>query len=216
MRLPLVPEELSREAVLERARSTMQVAGALATTARGAAPAVLKELPHLVGTVAGTAWGVGSALVRKAMPGEAFSPPMGEHQVADVEAQRDATLPPPAQARPEPEPVAQEAAEVGAPGAAAALVEKAALQVADADDFVSGATMTHDELPLPDFDHLTIGSLRNRIRPLDVVQLIQLREWERNHANRLPVITALENRIAKLQSDDADSGAPKLVPTSQS
>jgi hypothetical protein len=74
--------------------------------------------------------------------------------------------------------------------------------------------LTHDELPLPDFDHLTIGSLRNKIRPLSVTELVQLREWERAHADRLPVITALENRIAKLQADSADSGQPKLVDAS--
>jgi hypothetical protein len=214
MRLPLVPEELSRDAV-KRARSTVQVAGALASTARVAAPALLKEMPHLVGTVAGTAWGAGSALVRRVMPGESHAPAIGEHQVSDVEQERDDVLPP-TEATTSPVPQAEPSAaavEVGAPGAAAESVEKAALQAAGSADFVSGAVLTHDELPLPDFDHLTIGALRNKIRSLDVIQLVQLREWERAHADRLPVITALENRIAKLQADNADSGKPQLTTT---
>jgi hypothetical protein len=219
MRLPLVPEELSRDAV-KRARSTVQVAGALASTARVAAPTLLKEVPHLVGTVAGTAWGAGSALVRRVIPGESHAPTIGEHQVSDVEQERDAALPPAQTTTTPPAHVATPAAapepsvaavEVGAPGAAADSVEKAALAAAGSADFISGAVLNHDELPLPDFDHLTIGALRNKIRSLDVVQLVQLREWERAHADRLPVITALENRIAKLQADNADSGKPQLT-----
>ena len=215
MRLPHVPapkDVLSREAVMGKARTGVQLASALASTARGAAPALLKEVPHLVGTVAGNAWGAGTTLLRHVLPGEASVPELGRHQAADVEEQRDEALPPPvAERAPAATPVSDEAAEVGAPGAAAEAVDKAARQAASSDDFVSGAVLTHDELPLADFDHLTIGALRNKIRPLDVVQLIQLREWERAHADRLPVITALENRIAKLQAETADSGKPVSV-----
>jgi hypothetical protein len=157
--------------------------------------------------------------VHKALPGDRFSPSMAEHQGSDVETERDAGLPPAAEATPAPTPQhtepSEDAAGVGAPGSAASAVDKAALQVAATDSFTSGALLSHDELPLPDFDHLTIGALRNKIRALDVVQLIQLREWERTHADRLPVVTALENRIAKLQSDSADSGKPgTTAPTS--
>ena len=75
------------------------------------------------------------------------------------------------------------------------LPEDVAQQVEDA---TPGATLTHDQLPLEDYDHLTLGSLRARLSKLDAVTLVQLRDYERAHANRLPVLTMLENRIAKL------------------
>ena len=60
---------------------------------------------------------------------------------------------------------------------------------------------THDNLPLPDYDHLTLGSLRGRMRSLDLPQLVAVREYEKAHADRLPIVTMLDNRIAKLASD---------------
>jgi len=54
------------------------------------------------------------------------------------------------------------------------------------------------ELPIPDFDNISLGSLRARLRSLSVEDLVLLREWEQAHANRLPVLTTLANRIAKL------------------
>jgi len=60
------------------------------------------------------------------------------------------------------------------------------------------APETRGELPIPDFDNISLGSLRARLKPLSVEQLVVLREWEQAHGNRLPVITTLDNRIAKL------------------
>jgi len=72
-------------------------------------------------------------------------------------------------------------------------------EVVDAiDEATPGATLSHDELPLDDYDHLTIGSLRARLPRLDAVALVQLLDYERAHAHRLPVLTMLENRIAKI------------------
>jgi len=59
----------------------------------------------------------------------------------------------------------------------------------------------HDELPLPDYDHMTLGSLRGRMRSLSVDQLVQVRAYEKAHADRLPIVTMLDNRIAKLATD---------------
>jgi hypothetical protein len=67
-----------------------------------------------------------------------------------------------------------------------------------------GALLDHGDLPLADFDHLTVPQLRSRIRPLDLAALAQLRDYERAHADRLPVITVLENRMTAL----ADAGTP--------
>ena len=66
-----------------------------------------------------------------------------------------------------------------------------------------GAVLSHDELPLEDYDHLTLGALRSRLRRLDPVALVQLRDYERAHGDRLPVITMLDNRIAKLAAEAA-------------
>jgi hypothetical protein len=62
-----------------------------------------------------------------------------------------------------------------------------------------GATLAHDALPLDDYDHLTLGSLRARLPRLDAVALAQLLDYERVHANRLPVLTLLQNRLAKIR-----------------
>lgn len=75
------------------------------------------------------------------------------------------------------------------------LSDEVAIQV---DEAQPGATLNHDQLPLADYDHLTLGSLRARLSKLDTVALVQIRDYERAHANRLPVITMLENRIAKV------------------
>ncbi|MGI8535454.1 MAG: hypothetical protein ACR2K2_02970 [Mycobacteriales bacterium] len=66
---------------------------------------------------------------------------------------------------------------------------------------LGGEVPTHDNLPLPDYDHLTLGSLRGRMRSLDLPQLVAVREYEKAHADRLPIVTMLDNRIAKLASD---------------
>jgi hypothetical protein len=77
------------------------------------------------------------------------------------------------------------------------------------------AVVAHDDLPLPDYDHMTLGSLRGRLRALTVEQLVQVRTYEKAHADRLPVVTMLDNRIAKLASDsnsEEPSGAPSDRP----
>jgi hypothetical protein len=82
-----------------------------------------------------------------------------------------------------------------------------------------GAVLEHGDLPLADYDHMTLGSLRGRLRSLTVEQLVQLRDYERAHADRLPVVTMLDNRIAKLATDPSatptgktDSAVPELQP----
>jgi hypothetical protein len=82
---------------------------------------------------------------------------------------------------------------------------------------VGGPVLEHGDLPLPDYDHMTLGSLRGRMRSLDLPQLIQVRDYEKAHADRLPIVTMLDNRIAKLANDPtaplsgsspADAGDP--------
>ncbi len=64
-----------------------------------------------------------------------------------------------------------------------------------------GDVLDHDDLPLPDYDHMTLGSLRGRLRSLSLTQLGQVRAYEKAHADRLPVVTMLDNRIAKLAAE---------------
>ena len=123
-----------------------------------------------------------------------------------------ATVTPEATIKPEPtpEPVqpaappaaeTEAAREVGAPGAVAHEVEQIVEQLH------VDPPSSRDELPIADFDNISIGSLRARLRSLSVEQLVVLREWETEHANRLNVITTLDNRIAKLGEASASGPA---------
>ncbi len=94
--------------------------------------------------------------------------------------------------RPEPVPAK---APPGSPAPSFTLPDDVQQAVADAPP---GASLAHDELPLADYDHLTLGSLRARLTKLDAVALVQLRDYERTHANRINVLTMLDNRLAKL------------------
>ena len=55
--------------------------------------------------------------------------------------------------------------------------------------------------PLPNYDELSVASLRARLRNLDVAQVRQLAEYERAHAARADVVGMFERRIAKLEAD---------------
>lgn len=65
------------------------------------------------------------------------------------------------------------------------------------------AEVARADLPLDDFDHMTAGSLRGRLRRLDLDELRILRGYEQQHAGRLPILTLLEHRIAKLEAEAA-------------
>ena len=67
----------------------------------------------------------------------------------------------------------------------------------------TGAPTGEDEgAPLPNYDELSVASLRARLRNLDAAQVKQLAEYERAHAARADVITMFERRIAKLEAGD--------------
>jgi hypothetical protein len=54
--------------------------------------------------------------------------------------------------------------------------------------------------PLPNYDELSVPSLRARLRNLDAAQVKQMAEYERAHAARTDVIAMFERRIAKLEA----------------
>ena len=64
----------------------------------------------------------------------------------------------------------------------------------------------HDQLPLPDYDHLPVEGLASRIRTLDAAGLETLLEYERAHADRLQVVTIMENRLTSLREGAQPSG----------
>ena len=55
--------------------------------------------------------------------------------------------------------------------------------------------------PLPNYDELSVASLRARLRNLDVAQVRQCAEYERAHAARAEVLTMFERRIARLEAE---------------
>ena len=66
--------------------------------------------------------------------------------------------------------------------------------------------MPERDLPLPDYDHLPVGSLTSRIRKLDAADLTTLLDYERAHANRVQVVTVMESRLSGLKSGAQPSG----------
>jgi len=68
-----------------------------------------------------------------------------------------------------------------------------------------------DSLPLPDYDHLPVGSLTSRIRTLDADELQTVLSYEQSHANRVQVVSAMNDRLSKLkagaQPSDGDPAA---------
>jgi len=66
---------------------------------------------------------------------------------------------------------------------------------------VSPVAPTAPGAPLPNYDELSVASLRARLRTMDVAQLRQLAEYESAHAGRPDVIAMFERRIAKLQAE---------------
>jgi hypothetical protein len=117
---------------------------------------------------------------------------------------RETTARQPTPTPPPPAPPAAESAaarEVGAPGAVSHEVDEIA------EKLHVDAPTSRDDLPIQDFDNISIGSLRARLRALSVEDLVVLRQWEEEHANRLNVITTLDNRIAKVASPASGSTA---------
>src|ERR1700733_722114 len=107
------------------------------------------------------------------------------------------------------------AAAAEAPGSAAAAVDRDFDKTGNV-RLLSGAKAVADDTaptidatvaevaagaPLPNYDELSIASLRARLRNLDVAQLRQLIGYERAHADRADVIAMFERRIAKLQAE---------------
>ena len=58
--------------------------------------------------------------------------------------------------------------------------------------------MTRSELPIPDYDHLPVGSLTHRIRTLDRDGIESIMAYEHAHAARPHVVQVLQHRLDQL------------------
>ncbi|HEY0374065.1 MAG TPA: hypothetical protein VGC94_04665 [Amnibacterium sp.] len=73
------------------------------------------------------------------------------------------------------------------------------------------------DLPLPDFDHIPLGTLPSRISALDAEGVQHLLDYEQAHGDRLPVTEVLRHRIEALRNGAEPSGAveqamPEVAP----
>jgi hypothetical protein len=69
----------------------------------------------------------------------------------------------------------------------------------------------HRALPLRDYDHLPLASLRQRIRPLNGGEIHQLLLYEQEHANRPAAVQAMQTRLAELASGQAPTGGSQQI-----
>ena len=75
----------------------------------------------------------------------------------------------------------------------------------------------HDDLPLPDYDQMSLGDLRSRIRALDAAALDAVMTYEAGHAARVPVLEVLEARSRELADGAEPSGGnPSNAPAAES
>ncbi|HEY0719194.1 MAG TPA: hypothetical protein VGD68_16390 [Streptosporangiaceae bacterium] len=63
--------------------------------------------------------------------------------------------------------------------------------------------VTTGEAPLPNYDQLTVASLRARMRGLSADQIRALTSYERAHANRPDVVAMFDRRVAKLEAPES-------------
>jgi hypothetical protein len=114
---------------------------------------------------------------------EAAEPLAAEPERAAAEAPAAEAKPPAAKAKPSPAEAKPPAAKAKPPAAKPAPDQAA--------------------LPVPNYDDLTLASLRARLRNLDQSQVRMLLDYEKAHAGRPDVLTMFERRIAKMESGEA-------------
>lgn len=68
------------------------------------------------------------------------------------------------------------------------------------------ASSEHDALPIPEYDHIPLGTLPTRITGLDEEGLTALLEYEEGHGNRLPVKLVLQQRLEAVRNGAELSG----------
>jgi hypothetical protein len=70
-----------------------------------------------------------------------------------------------------------------------------------------------NELPLKDYDQLTLGDMHHRIRSLEEDSLRTLLDYECGHAARVPAVEILKARLRELEAGaDPSPGDPARAP----
>ena len=74
--------------------------------------------------------------------------------------------------------------------------------------------MTDDrsQLPVPDYDHLPVATLQDRVRSLDAGGLSTLISYEEEHGARVPVLTVLRARADQLAAGAQPSSGNPAAP----
>jgi hypothetical protein len=90
-----------------------------------------------------------------------------------------------------------------APGQTVAAEQTVASEQASSTEPAVTPEASATSLPVPNYDNLTLPSLRARLRSLDPAQLHALLDYEKANAGRSDVLTMFERRISKLESDGA-------------
>ncbi|KQQ22006.1 hypothetical protein ASF48_01885 [Rathayibacter sp. Leaf299] len=76
---------------------------------------------------------------------------------------------------------------------------------------------SREDLPLPDWNDIPLGTVAERIRPLDEEGVVALLSYEEAHGDRAPITTILRSRLAQLREGAEPAGrVPESLPeTSQ-
>jgi hypothetical protein len=112
-----------------------------------------------------------------------------------AEAEPTATPEPAATAEPPAEPTAAAGPTAAEPPADQTVMEFPATEA------VAEAPATEQAaLPVPNYDDLSVASLRARLRNLDQSQVRMLLDYEKAHAGRADVLAMFERRITKLEN----------------
>ena len=80
------------------------------------------------------------------------------------------------------------------------------------DDAVPPPVEQADDLPLEEFDDISLGLLRVKARALPIADLELLLDHERTHGGRPGVLSLLETRIAQLQQEQSDRLEREMEP----
>ena len=110
-------------------------------------------------------------------------------------SEEDAAQPAGPTADTEPSAHAEAAAVAESPADPADIAEPESVVLAEA-----GAGPGPAALPVPNYDDLSVASLRARLRNLDSAQVRALLDYEKANAGRAAVLTMFERRIVKLES----------------
>ncbi len=72
--------------------------------------------------------------------------------------------------------------------------------------------LRRDDLVIPDYEHLPLGTLQHRIRALSQEQLRDLIAYEEAHARRVPVLEVMQQRLKSLEEGAQLNRGPDVHP----